>query len=360
MEKKKRIYQIDLLRFIAALSVVLYHFIFFTYKVDGLEGGFDGISDYFKYGYLGVDLFFIISGFVIVLSIGHNSVTRFLISRITRLYPTYWLSVLLTFLVVIFFGAPAFNAEWGDFFLNLTMFQNYFDIPNMDGVYWTLFVEMKFYLFIIVIYLLLNKVKKINLDYVIYFWTGLTALYLVFSSFPMMSILNELFILKWSSYFIAGMVFHQVYKGKLTLKYGAILILLCMISIVRAIKRADILEVNFDATFSPIVIGSIIFSFYAVMFLIAMHKLQAINTKRWVSLGMLTYPLYLLHQKIGRVIAFNFNDSVDKYVLLLLMVGAMLLVAYVLSRFYEPFVSKKLKLGLERVFLKKKQPSSID
>lgn len=159
MSNTNRIHQIYLFRFIAALSVLLQHYFFIYYNgynSNKLEFGQN--AQVFKYGYLGVHLFFIISGFVITLSIGHKSIVKFMISRISRLYPIYWISVTLTFVIIILFGAPNWSADLRQFFLNLSMFQNYLGVKNIDGVYWTLFVEMKFYIFIIGAYLLVNKI----------------------------------------------------------------------------------------------------------------------------------------------------------------------------------------------------------
>ncbi len=118
---------------------------------------FNKINSVFKYGYLGVDIFFIISGFVISLSIKHNSLRKFIAFRFTRLYPIYWVAVFLTFLITLIFGAPRYSADFNQFVINLTMFQNYLGIKSIDGVYWSLFVEMKFYIFIICTFLMINK-----------------------------------------------------------------------------------------------------------------------------------------------------------------------------------------------------------
>lgn len=145
LESNNRIYQIDLFRFLAALNVVFFHYFFRGYSADNLSNlNFSEISNFFKYGYLGVDLFFIISGFVISLSIKDRSLINFFISRISRLYPIYWISVLFTFIVIILFGAPRYNADIKQFIFNLTMFQNYLKVESMDTVYWTLYIEMVF------------------------------------------------------------------------------------------------------------------------------------------------------------------------------------------------------------------------
>jgi peptidoglycan/LPS O-acetylase OafA/YrhL len=88
----KRFQELDALRGIAALLVVVFHF---TMHRPQSELGF-------KYGITGVDLFFIISGFVIFMSINNvNSAKEFVVNRITRLYPTYWACVTTTYIASV-------------------------------------------------------------------------------------------------------------------------------------------------------------------------------------------------------------------------------------------------------------------
>ena len=348
MKIKKRIYQIDLFRFLAALSVVLYHYLFKAYNADDVTSlNFIEIGGFFKYGYLGVNLFFIISGFVISLSIKNRSSIKFLISRVSRLYPVYWICVLLTFIVIILFGTQKYTADFIQFLLNLTMFQNYISVENIDGVYWTLFVEMKFYIFIIGLYLILNKVKQIKFDNLILIWTLLSVIYVFLNELYFFKIINYFFILNWSSYFIAGMTFYQVYKNRLTLKYSLIIIISLFISLYHGISRIDSLEIALNTSFSPYIIGIIITLFYLLMLLVSNNKLNKINSSKLTKLGMLTYPLYLIHQKIGLIIFNNIGNYLNKYLLVISTIIFMIILSFIMSEFYEPRAVNFLKSKLE-------------
>lgn len=346
-KNNKRIYQIDLFRFLAALSVVFYHYLFRGYMAENASNlRFDEIGSYFKYGYLGVDLFFIISGFVITLSIKSRSLKSFCISRITRLYPSYWLSVIITSLVIIFFGAPRFTVSLDQILLNLTMFQDNLNIPSVDGVYWSLFVEMKFYIFIIGTYLVLNKIKEIKLDYVIYTWLALSIAYIFFNDIFIMKVLGFFLILEWSSYFIAGMIFYQIFKNKLNTKYLLLLCICLVISIFIALTRIEDKELHYNTTFSPLYISVFIFFFYILMLLVSMGKLTLINSPKLIKFGLLTYPLYLLHQNIGYIIFNKLGADSNKYIVLQLTTAVILLFSYIISVFYEPKVANFLKMKL--------------
>mgnify|MGYP001576560831 CR=1 FL=1 len=69
-----RLYHLDLIRFIAALYVVFYHLCYRGFAKDNLSIlQFSPLENFAKYGYLGVDLFFIISGFVIIMSVKNSN-----------------------------------------------------------------------------------------------------------------------------------------------------------------------------------------------------------------------------------------------------------------------------------------------
>lgn len=351
-KSKERIYQIDLLRFLAAMSVVLFHYLFRGYIFDNQSNlQFIEIGKYFKYGYLGVDLFFIISGFVITLSIKSRKLKDFWISRISRLLPSYWLSILITASIIGLFGSPRFEINLKQIIINMTMFQNYFNVRSIDGVYWSLMIEMRFYIFIIGSYVLLNKIREIKLDYVIFSWLTLSITHLFLNHLLAFKILNYFLILDWSSYFIAGMIFYQIFKNKINAKYSILLCISISIALFNALSRVEQLELHYKTTFSPVFISGFIMLFYIIMLLVSCGKLQTINSPQFLKFGLLTYPLYLIHQKIGYIIFNNLGNESNKYLILFSTIISMLLVSYIISVLFEPRVSNYVKTKLKR-FLK--------
>src|SRR5262245_36843058 len=131
-----RIEELDALRGLAALFVVVFHCAMFRPQAD--YGFYLGIT--------GVDLFFIISGFVIFMSLENSkSGNSFLVSRFIRLFPIYWVIATLTFLVYFFLNLfdgviPYTEIPLKNYLVNLTMFQYYFGVPNISGSYWTLII----------------------------------------------------------------------------------------------------------------------------------------------------------------------------------------------------------------------------
>src|SRR5207248_4555425 len=93
---RHRLEPLDLLRFFAAVSVVLYHYFFRGWQHrEFFAVSFSGFGDEFRFGYLGVELFFVVSGLVILMRCEGRLPRDFIQSRITRLYPDYVLEVLL-------------------------------------------------------------------------------------------------------------------------------------------------------------------------------------------------------------------------------------------------------------------------
>lgn len=112
MNEKRRFVELDALRGIAAMAVVLFHYTSRFGEVFEVEG-FGGAP--FQYGHLGVHLFFVISGYVIFLTISKCRTGRdFLVSRFSRLYPVYWGAMLVTILVAVFSFAGTELRYWPD------------------------------------------------------------------------------------------------------------------------------------------------------------------------------------------------------------------------------------------------------
>lgn len=113
----------------------------------------------FKYGYYGVPMFFIISDFVIFMSINKvNSGAEFVFKRFFRLYPTFWVCMLITFVGVNIWGLiPQFETTLKDAAFNLTMFYRllrlFTDIKDVDRAYWSLLPELQLYLMIFLVFI---------------------------------------------------------------------------------------------------------------------------------------------------------------------------------------------------------------
>src|SRR5688500_3424160 len=143
----KRLELLDYGRFFAAIAVVLYHYTF-----NGIRNGKittltlePALVSVTKYGYLGVEFFFMISGYVIFFSALNRTPSQFAVSRALRLFPAYWVGVLFTSCFAIAWGTGAMQVTWDQVLANLTMISPMLGYEYVDGVYWTLLYELTFY-----------------------------------------------------------------------------------------------------------------------------------------------------------------------------------------------------------------------
>ena len=146
----KRLAFIDTLRGIAVLAVVLQHALEQIVQ-SGTTGPYftafhNAIGHYFNFGRFGVALFFFVSGFVIPNSFPNSQtpIRDFAVSRVFRLYPAYWLSIVIALILSPAIEGKAFATS--QIAANLTMFQMFVGISNIRISYWTLAIELAFYL----------------------------------------------------------------------------------------------------------------------------------------------------------------------------------------------------------------------
>jgi peptidoglycan/LPS O-acetylase OafA/YrhL len=145
-QSQGRVEVLDLLRLFAVFAVLLFHYGFRGAVADGFtEVSLPGLVPVAKYGYLGVQLFFIISGFVIAYSAEGRTASAFAVARAARIYPTFVLCMTVTFLLALMIGAPRFEASITQWLANLIVVSPALKQPFMDGAYWSIVYEITFY-----------------------------------------------------------------------------------------------------------------------------------------------------------------------------------------------------------------------
>lgn len=333
-----RFYEIDLLRFVAALSVVFYHYTYRGYGADNYSPiPFLELGKVTRYGYLGVELFFIISGYVILLSAQGKTVKQFFLSRVTRLYPAFWIACTLTFVVERIWGtgpadaqmASMLHAEWGNYFYNMTMLHEFLGITAVDGVYWSLTVEITFY-FLIALLIGFKLMRHLNLFLVLW------LLYSLWSGINNSTRFAYLFFPRLAPYFAAGMLFYLLQKPQnRTWQRYALLASAYLLAIRSGLHRAFEQTATFHSETSPVIVVTAITCFFLIFLLITFRKINFSRFNSLAWLGTLTYPLYLIHENIGFV-GFYRLQQLNKYVLL----GGAVVIMIVVSHLIHVLVEK--------------------
>lgn len=159
---KERLENIDLLRGVAIIFVVLYHYTN-HYPPEYLLRTDNWFLPIAKYGWSGVDIFFIVSGYCIALTIIKTSnFVEFSVKRFARIYPAYFFCGISTLIFFSFFDLPGREVSWFTGFMNL-IFANFvpgLNFKYIDGIYWALIVELKFYIFFGIIYFFFKNLNK--------------------------------------------------------------------------------------------------------------------------------------------------------------------------------------------------------
>lgn len=312
--KKIRLQELDSLRGIAALAVVLFHY------TTGYSGTFHhgyGIFWEFSLGYLGVQLFFIISGFVIFLTLENTKKPmEFVVSRFSRLYPTYWAAIFLTLACISLYPLPSYNISVKDIMLNLTMLQYWIPAKNIDSVYWTLGVELSFY--ILAFFVFLMKQQK-NVDILIVCWL-LLAIITKLTYYPHRDFISKLLIFNYCQLFSAGICFYHIKNNGVSLKKNIILIL-CLLTQLIVSTVTETVSITL---------------FFIIFYLFVLNKLSLLRNKVLFYLGTISYSLYLIHQNIGYILIENLSRMrVNPYVILASTVIAVISIASFITFFIE-------------------------
>lgn len=324
-KKTVRLKALDALRGIAALNVVLLHF------TTGFPIAFkpEQISLFqWRYGAYGVHLFFLISGYVILMSAENAKRPRdFLVSRFSRLFPPYWAALVLSTLLLLiapitgFLETPNLLRRAA---VNFTMLQNVFYVGSVDGVYWTLGVEISFY------FILLTLIWRRIIDRALSIMTLLVVAALVDHLFvprpwgPLYSYLRSLFFLEHAYLFTIGMLIYKMRDG-FKPQY-VIILLLCFMCPASANYFPNTPSVD---TFVSILLALIVF-------------LSTTKYGRWLAsrpllyLGSISYSLYLTHHYVGLVFLKLADErGMNPNAALVIAMMMCLLLATVFSHFVE-------------------------
>ena len=327
IKKNNRLAELDALRGIAAICVVVFHF---TSKFREDYGYHFTARFDWDFGHYGVELFFVISGFVIFMTLQKvNSVADFAYKRFSRLFPSYWICIVLTTIAISIFGLPGKMLSTKQVLLNFTMIQGLLKVNNVDGSYWSLLPEICFYVLLGLIFYfkLLSRIRVIGV-----FW----LLFILINQFHHLNFLSTVLNLRYGMLFFAGILFFKLKYDNDSPIINNILILICAVSAVAVNPSIEYL----------IVIAILLGTF----FLFVNNKLTFIAIKPLLFLGYVSYPLYLIHQYIGYIIilkldSFHVNEIVSIFMALVFSIA----LAWVITEYLEKPIHIFLrKLGSTR------------
>ena len=272
-----------------------------------------------------------------------GSLRSFVVSRFIRLYPAFWVCCTITFVAVAAIGAPRYTASLGQYAINLSMLSEFVGVDSIDGSYWSLYVEMRFYALVGVV-LLLGRIRQAE---------PILAAWLIASvALEILPIakLRFLLIAEYSAYFIAGATCFMIWSRGLTPARAAMILVSWGLALHQSIQGLPQFEKTYNTRLSVLAITGITTAFFSVMLLISLKRTGVFGRKRWQWAGVLTYPLYLLHQKIGFMIFNSAYPAVNAHLLLWGTLASVLAAACAVHVFVEKRYAPRLKRAINDLF----------
>lgn len=346
--EKKTLVLIQLLRGIASILVVLMH-ITVNYEDNS---GHVFLFNIFKFGGSGVDIFFVLSGFIITWSnmqyLEKPSATgTFLKRRFVRIFPIYWL--IITFFLIMQLALPAFyNTHFDTGITNIL--QTYLLLPGhimLNGVSWSLTNELFFYLIFTLALLIPNKKMVLNLMVGYFILLIVVAIafpqaiaanpYMEMLLFPMnMEFLMGIFIVLIVKTVPVKWIYPLLVTGIIIFTSGAVL------------DNAGIAVVSTAS--SPVLNRVLLFGIPSFLIILAVVKLEQSKTIRmhniFLHLGDASYSIYLLHLPVVAAFfkltaRFNIDNAAVLFILSCLLIVAVCAAGiFIYHKIEKPLIKK--------------------
>ncbi|WP_296256296.1 MULTISPECIES: acyltransferase family protein [unclassified Pseudomonas] len=336
----ERLYALQGLRGLAVLGVVLFHMTAVEHKYAGGDILLPPWLDFFQ---LGVDLFFVISGFVMVIvSRGRfqniAECRRFIFNRLARIYPTYWLYYFIT-LAVVLVQPTLVNSSHGS--SNLLM--SFLLLPNdrvlLVMVAWSLLFELWFYL-------VFTGLMFFRERWLPAFLAGWALILVLFNSFenwqdhsPALKIVLHPYALEFILGVALALLFYGRYSGRIPTSAVAVALFAALLPGVGLIGYYRLFDDQGMLRMLSVgaVFGTLIFA------LALLERRRLIKVPGWlVAVGDMSYTLYLSHLLVLGVVGRFWqmfgnwpNSLLDNALFAALMVAAVLCYGWVGYRWFE-------------------------
>ena len=356
--KRKNLGSVQILRGLAALSVVLFHYRFYLVP-DG--SSMEVPNKLFGWGSVGVDLFFVISGFIMVYVTdgkvsGLKTSLNFITNRLTRIFPVYYIILLFTFLTGGAMSIFHYPEKTSNLISALT-FHPYLSEPaplyvgssSMYNIRWTLNYEIYFYLAFAVCLLVKPRIFSLICWFAV---PVITACFLTSSitfstkgyefNSVMVRFLTNPIILEFGIGVATGYIFN--YLKNSNKRFFFVLAILSFIAITAAIMNGYIRAYNLITAFT--------FSLLTLTFSLADSIIVRFTPRFLAMLGNISFSWYLLHAPLasflsGKVekVSPNAMHSTLGFIVLL---AVSILVAFLSHKYIEVKLTKIIRTAISK------------
>ena len=340
----QRLASLDALRGLAALIVVLFHYLPYYDKLYG--HGFElpsMLADALSFGRYGVHLFFILSGFVIFMTLERTSKAGwFGLARAFRLLPALWAAIGVTFISVHLLGPESRAVSFETALLNTTLLHEYLGKQHVDGAYWSLVVEVTFYSWMALLFFNLRSWPQLRAMLAVWLIVSYAGV-LWWKQIPASVdfLVKDLLFVKYAPLFIAGMLIYRQHRHSSGSAFDGLLLTASIGHGLLAYKMP----------YSLFVLGC-----FGVFALAVSGRMNWLANRPMLWLGSLSYTLYLVHQNIGYgVIDWSYRAGLHGWLGVLLALAVALALASVIHHLVE-----KPALAKFRAWRKKAEPPVSD
>jgi len=370
---RDHLYALDVLRFCAAFAVMVFHFCFYSWASNGASiaimfdaaARYETLAPFTWFGWVGVQIFFVISGFVIANSAHGAAPSAFLKGRLLRLYPAAWMCAGVSLAAWMFIAHRPLAQELDDFTRSVTL---WITGPWIDDVYWSLAVEIVFYA---LVFGVLVARRIVSLAAIPWLLTALCVVHDVFFGalrqftesvlgerlFGWIDWRHDILLMQHGAFFAIGIWLWMLSRGRMNgIRFVGLAIafaagLLEIIARVRSMPQ----EVAYEGAMSvwpPIAlwlagVGLVVAVALRPHWLRVEHAGARRALKR---IGLMTYPLFLAHSEAGAgLLRVLITSGLDTRVALALSMLAALVFAYTVSASAEVAIRRLLGAALDGV-----------
>lgn len=317
--------QIDSLRGLSVILIVFYHLLFRYQQIYLDRAGLN-----YWMGVLGSYIFLIISSYFLVnsrksdLGSGKNRIIHsvyLVVHKLVRLWPTYFVSITLTFLITRLLPLPGRTCTLIEYMLNIPFLNGFIGIPYVDASHWYL--------------------------------TTLISLTTVISAFKFCEINNNVFsYIIWA---VCGGVLYKLDLIPILRIFGDVYIGVALVGI--SIRKwndskkwivVTIVGLLYTVFTSGILNVFLLIVAAVIVLLCVSERMHFINQKLLVYIGGISYPLYLCHQNLGFIVEYYLNNNKTfSYTIGILSVIIVFCVAILFYYLVERPLQRYLKLHLK-------------
>lgn len=314
------------------------------------------LGNCFSFGGAGVDVFFVLSGFIITYS-NRNliykkyNIIRYLKKRVIRIYPIYW--IILGLFLLIQFVLPNFYRTHF-LFSRVNLLKTFFLLPNhtmINGVSWTLTNELFFYLLFSISFLIPNK--KI-LFALLFTYLGILLIFPLFTHYKSQeSVLSELLFFPMNIEFLLGIMI-VLWVDKFPSKWCRPCLFLGVFLFVFSAIFTDLSHIIFSNFYNRV----LLFGLPAFIIILSLVKYEFTHQIKvpelFLKLGDASYSIYLFHLPlVAAFFKMLIMFHVSNYFLILILSLGLLVIICFLGIIIFKYVEMPLIRWLNRVLIKR-------